>query len=179
MKTKNTVNEDMEKINKLKNEIMVQCPIHKVNLSVETPQAVAGMYLLTLPKAKDVMEDIVDLSDLHDETLLFITTRQIAEVCQIVYGILAVLEKQGKLNSLGVSSIVSRIYKIPTVSTYSDFAEYIESICHAFLNKIPQPIYGNLEYIMKNIWFVSYGKIDELASTAIKEFQNAMGDTNE
>lgn len=179
MEAKNTVNEDMETVNALKNEIMAKCPIHKVNLTIETPQAVAGMYLLTLPKAKDILADIVDLSDLHDETLLFITNRQIAEVCQIMYGILAVLEKQDKLNALGVSTIISRIYKIPTVSTYTDFVEYVESICHAFLNEIPQPIYGNLEYIMKNIWFVPYGKIDELANTAIREFQNATGDTNE
>jgi hypothetical protein len=167
------VQKDMEKITELKNQIMMQCPVHKINLSIETPQAIAGMYILGQLDPKPMIKEAADLSDLTDDTILFFNDRHKSEVCQIIYGMLSILKEQGKIDTNGAIEFVSFIVSL-SPCTYKVLKDTVEDLVRRNISGVSDLILTNILYAIDNIWFVPYNKIDEMAQEAINEFQTAM-----
>ena len=179
METKNTEKEAMENVNKMVNKIMVQCPVHKVNFEFECPQTIAGMYLLTMPKAEDIIHDMVDLDKVSNSTALFFAPRHIGETAQLIYGMLVILEQNKWISKQDVNIIIDSIMDIPSPCRYERFKSFLQDNVLSKLANVPKKILDNIEYVIMNIWFVPYGKIDEIAKAGIEEFKSHTGDNNE
>lgn len=179
METKNTEKETMEDVNEMMNKIMVQCPVHKVNFQFECPQTIAGMYLLTMPKAEDILHDMVDLDKVTNSTALFFAPRHIGETAQLVYGMLVILEQNKWISKQDVYFMIDSILEMPSPCRYEKFKSFLQDNVLDKMTKVPENILKNVEYIIMNIWFVPYGKVDDIARAGIKEFNSHKGDNNE
>lgn len=179
METKNTEKETMEDVNEMMNKIMVQCPVHKVNFQFECPQTIAGMYLLTMPKAEDILHDMVDLDKVTNSTALFFAPRHIGETAQLVYGMLVILEQNKWISKQDVYFMIDSILEMPSPCRYEKFKSFLQDNVLDKMTKVPENILKNVEYIIMNIWFVPYGKVDDIARVGIKEFNSHKGDNNE
>lgn len=177
---------DMEEYNKFLRSIKAGSPVHKINFTIETPNAAAGMYLLTKDDFKSYINEATDLTDVSDNTLLVFESRHVIECCQIIYGCLTVLNNMGLLRKDCediIGDIIDALLTKPIY--YTTFTITIDHIVIAAIHvpnsKETNEVFERIRYIFKNIWFIPYGKIDEIASEAIKEYKERykVGDNNE
>lgn len=152
-------------------------PVHKINFDIESPNAVAGMYLIAQKDSKPIIDKIVDKTDLRGDTLLVFESRHVVECCQILCGCLHILEST-HLVKHSRNFIINRI--IGTLLTrplfHRDLLTQLNIIATQTIinssNEDVKQIFQNFKYILDNIWFVPYGEIDELVKTALEEFKN-------
>lgn len=154
-------------------KLKVGCPVHKINFTTEHPNALAGMYLLTLKDPISYINEIVDLEDVNDDTLLFFEPRHVVECCQLIYGCLSVLNDMHLLKygiNFCIYHIIENLLTRPIF--YKDLLNAV-SVKWLFEYdsenaKIVDKIFS---HIMKNIWFISYNDIDNIAYQAIEDFK--------
>ena len=53
------------------------------------------MYLATAPNIQSYLKNLLDLADVEDNTLLVFESRHVIECCQIIYGMLNILNGVG------------------------------------------------------------------------------------
>ena len=159
----------------------VSCPVKKINLTMEEPNFINGMYLIAEANSVKRLKEKADLSNLNDDTLLFFTNQHIVELANVFNGILYMLEVNNLMNSEKRTEIViffiSRIKNVITYKNYKTIAETILSVTHAIdlekLNSLKELI-EKVSEIMKLIPFVSYSTLDEIAQTAINSYKESL-----
>lgn len=171
---------NMDKYNDFLKKIKAGSPVHKINFTLENPNAVVGMYLITMENVEDYLNKAADYAELKKNTLLVFESRHVVECCQIIYGCLNIL-KGINMYRLEYETFINQI--IDTLLTkplfYNTAIKELENIayhCIHLPNDDVSIIYDKFLYIVKNIWFVPYGKIDEIANEAIEEFKKQCGD---
>lgn len=184
----NTKEFDINKFNDFAKMIKAGSPVHKINFTLESPNAVVGMYLITMENTKEYLDKAADYSQLNENTLLVFESRHVVECCQIIYGCLNILKNMGMYRmayEVFINEIIDTLLTKP--SYYKKIDDELVNLTHSCIHidtdkcKTPSLIYGNFLNIMRNIWFVPYGKIDEMAKEAIEEFKKhcEKGDINE
>jgi predicted nucleic-acid-binding protein len=173
---------NMESYNELIKKINSGSPVHKINFSIESPNAIIGMYLMAMPSTEEYLKNKADFKDLTEDTLLSFEHRHVVECCQILYGSMNILENINLLKHSSkfiINRIISSLLTRPLF--YKDALQELDIIANqAFnLNQDSEKIYKNFKYIIDNIWFVPYGLIDEMINEAIEEFNKTHGDNNE
>lgn len=177
----------MDEYNKFLKQIKAGSPVHKINFTLENPNAIVGMYLLTMEDVEPYLDKVIDKTDLNDNTLLVFESRHVVECCQIIYGALNILNNVGILkcnyehfiNEIIEALLSSPLFYSDAIEALLDIAMYNVSI--SATNENGSIIYKKFAYIMRNIWFVPYGQIDEIANEAIEEFKKHCeeGESNE
>lgn len=166
----------MEAYNDLITKIKCGSPVHKINLSIENNNAVAGMYLITMPDVKTYLTEKNDLENLNNDTLLVFESRHVVECSLIIYGCLYLLHNANAIQ-FSIKYIIDRYIKIllSRPKFYDEIIREIGMLARSSIrrdgSKNSKKIHDDLEYIMKNIIFVPYAKIDEIGEEAIKEFK--------
>lgn len=173
----------MEDYNKFLKQIKAGSPVHKINFTLESPNAVVGMYLITMENLEEYLDKVVDKADLNDNTLLVFESRHVVECCQIIYGCLNILKsinmineryyRNGYIYEVIIESVIDKLLSRPIF--YYDLVYKMNTVVNSYIksdhSKESEKIYKKLLYIMRNIWFVPYGQIDEMANEAIEEFK--------
>ena len=174
----NTKEFNMEQYNDFLKSIKAGSPVHKINFTLECPNAVVGMYLMTIDNTKEYLDKIVDREDLNDNTLLVFESRHVVECCQIIYGCLNLLKN---INMYRMKYEVFIDMVIDTLLTKPSYYKNIDkelinltyNCIHIDIDKREEAslFYNKFFNIMRSIWFIPYGKIDETAKEAIEVFQ--------
>lgn len=170
----------MEKFNDIMTKIKAGSPVHKINFSIENMNAVAGMYLISEKNMIDRIDNIADYADLNDTTLLVFESRHVIECCQIIYGCLTVLDGLDVFKftyNYIIDKIIEALLTRP-ITRYK-LNEYMGEIAtssfKSFDNKNASELFENFKYLMRNIWFVPYSEIDNIANEAIEKFKKDCG----
>ena len=180
---------DMNKFNDFTKMIKAGSPVHKINFTLECPNAVVGMYLITMGDNTELyLDKMADYTDLNDDTLLVFESRHVVECCQIIYGCLNILKNVNMYRmdyKVFIDQIIDTLLSRPIF--YKKMIKELEYITHSCIDintdrvENPTLVHRKFLHIMKNIWFVPYGKIDEMAKSAIEEFEKytKVGENNE
>jgi hypothetical protein len=155
------------------NEFNMASPVYRLNFDSKNTTVIAGMYLATNENYRSILDKFVDKSSINrDSTYLFFAQRHIAEVFSIAYGVLSIIPKaMDNYNPL----------PLKFVKYFSEVLEYRCCITEEELNNhVNEFICGNSDiitqdkekfmYILGNIWFLPYDKIDTLVRLGIDEF---------
>ena len=67
--------QDDPNFDELMKNFRLSCPVKKINLKLEEPNCIAGMYCLSSNEID--LKSIADMSDVNDDTLLFFTNQHI------------------------------------------------------------------------------------------------------
>ena len=154
----------------------VKCPVRKINISIDTPAAIAGMYLLGDENAVDKLKEKADMSDLENGTLLFFTNQHAVELSNFVNGMLYIVEQNKGLSDQqrhrGVYRYLKALTDIPTYLEYSQLCHRLSAVfeCDFKVEKLI-PLYRKIEDIMLYVSFISYGDLDEFARQGINAFK--------
>lgn len=178
---------DINKYNDFIKSIKAGSPVHKINFTLESPNAVVGMYLITMDDAEAYLDKAADKTDLNDDTLLVFESRHVIECCQIIYGCLNILSGIGMYKisyNTFIEQVVDTLLSKPQF--YTQAIKELVNIAHNLIHieasdDNMKKIYVRFLYIMRNIWFVPYGQIDEMAKEGIAEFEKHCkdGENNE
>ena len=186
MENNNSQEFNMDKYNDFLSKIKAGSPVHKINFTLESPNAIVGMYLITMKDVESYLDKFVDHSDLNEDTLLVFESRHVVECCQIIYGCLNILKGIGMVKKeykLIIGDIIKKSLSFPTF--YSTFKKSMLDVNFTAIENSDYEewkiVYKKFVYILQNIWFVPYGKIDEMAKEAIEEFKKHCeeGENNE
>ena len=166
----------------LMNAIKVSCPVKKININVQTPGGVIGMFLLTDPNAIELLKEKADLDDLNENTILFFNNQHLVELSNIINGMLSLLESSHVINTtnntvhrsvmefinLCKNPIDYHVYKnkLKTWRTTIEFKNFFAST----------DIVDKIISILEIIPFISYNNLDEIASKSIEEFKDKVED---
>lgn len=179
MENSNSGSLNMEEYNKFLKTIKAGSPVHKINFSLESPNAIVGMYLITMENVESYLDKVADYSDLSDNTLLVFESRHVIECCQIIYGCLNMLKGIGMYRmdyKVFINQIIDTLLSKPTY--YDHAVKELSFITDNYIKLISGEesiiIHKRFAHIMKNIWFVPYGSIDEMANEAIDEFKKQL-----
>ena len=170
-------NPDIEKTFK---QFKVSCPVKKINMTLETPNAVAGMYIISLDEGDKYLKDKAELNDVNDNTILFFTNQQIVEVCDFLYGILNLFaENQIIKREEIILFIRETIAFCHTVPTYKMLKEFITTqvIKYFALPKLGTLMRDRFSNVMLYVWFISYATLDELAQEGVDSFRKSNPDS--
>lgn len=152
-------------------EFSISTPVHKLNFDDENVDIIAGMYLITNDKYKEILDEFIDKSKTTDDTILVFETRHLYELGGLIYGLLIPIST--KDNSLeDIIECVS--YFLGCARSFLCYRTLKRSISYHINNrlKVDDGEYKNrLLYIMENIWFLPYDKIDQLVRMGIDEFK--------
>lgn len=173
-------------------QIKAGTPVHKINFTIDNPNAIIGMYLIAMNDMETYLKKLVDLSDTSDNTLLVFESRHVIECCQIIYGCMDILNTINFFDKKYYSSraVIGNIVKILLSKPiyYNDAMEALEdSVTFIIATYSDSPNTKEYEkmrkkylYLIKNIWFIPYAHIDNIAADAKKYFEESNnGETNE
>lgn len=156
-------------LNDIIGKIKVMCPTQKVNFDKEDKFHVAGMYLCLSDDVKKEMN--CDLSDLNDDTYLFMDRRTLVEYTQVIDGCLQLLVNNSIIRKDQRNYIIGCILNT-SVITFGDLKGITNDIIY---NNIEEDkdnkIINNIKYIMNHIWFLPYTEIDIICQKALQEFK--------
>lgn len=152
------------------NSIQARCPVYKLNFTNNDPKIILGMYLMcfTPNKIVEKLKEKGITDELHENTLLFFDKHHITELCIILHGVFSIIVSK---------NIVSKIYEEKYIKDiacvinqplyYSDIKEMADNIYDSLIqHNVQKEIVYRIKAILENIWFVSYGNMDELINEA-------------
>jgi hypothetical protein len=160
----------------------LNCPIKKINLKLEEPNAIVGMWLLSTKDAIDRIKEKADTENLDGNTILFFTNQHIVELGNILFGMLSLVAANAGLNSSGVPDLISDYMMIcKEIPTYD---HYMNRVTNMIMSSIggPEsmaPIKEKIRDILYSVIFLPYNALDEFANEAIEGFQKSMGEKHE
>ena len=157
------------------NQFKVSCPVKKINISEETPGAIAGMFILTSENGVELLKEKADLSDLEDTTILFFTNQHLVEMCNVIYGISVAINGVPKDDSEKAKSMNAIYTFIDGCSTPITYYHYKKLIINVHSDIVYTGYYKYYKIrekiieILRCIPFVSYNNLDEIAKSALDE----------
>ena len=185
---KDNAGEDDPNYDTIMENFKVACPVKKINLSMEEPNFINGMFLISSVDAINTLKEKADLSNLNDDTLLFFTNQHIVEIAHILNGMLYVLEATKIMdNKFRMSILIHFINDLKKIITYQKYIENTESLLKRWEDLRPEArdvlseISKKVSEILKLIPFVSYSTLDDIAKTAIESYKKSLekkDDTN-
>ena len=182
MENNNSEEFNFEKFNDMMSKIKSGSPVHKINFTLESANAISGTYLATVPDIKSYLGKMLDLDGINSDTLLVFESRHVIECCQIIYGYLYVVDvlKLSKYSSTFIiDKIINTLLKTPLFYSKMiiEMSELATS-CIISSSDNGKKILETFKYIMENIWFLPYGEIDKIAKECIEEFKTQKGGEN-
>ena len=144
----------------------VGAPVYKLNFDDENPDIIAGMFLMTDEKLDDHLKEFTDKSNLNDDTILFFQPRHLIEMYGVIHGMLTVL-------GVKTENIFKFIKEINAdISNGCRYKEYKESVRYNLLPlSIGPGVIDKVCFIMNEMIFIPYDKIDQLARMGVDEFK--------
>ena len=142
----------------------VEAPVYKLNFDDENPDIIAGMFLMTDEKLDDHLKEFTDKSRLNENTMLFFQPRHLIELYGVIHGIFTVLGVKPENIFKFIKAVNS---DIANGCTYKDYKESIR------YNLLPLNI-GAIDkvcFIMNEMIFIPYDKIDQLARMGVDLFK--------
>ena len=160
--------QDDPNFDELMKNFRLTCPVKKINLKLEEPNCIAGMYCLS--------SNEIDLKS--------ITNQHIVELSKILYGMLLLIaENKGILKEDIYPIISAYINQCKDVHTYFNYKKFCESITSRYFNltnsNISNEVISKFVDVLIIIIFVPYNELDNIAKAAIKEFKENMKNSNE
>ena len=155
----------------------LNCPIKKINLKLEEPNAIVGMWLLSTENSIERIREKADTDDLNGDTILFFTNQHIVELGNILYGMLSLVAANAGLNAAGVPDLISDYMMIcKEIPTYD---HYMTRVTNMIIQSIGgpdsmNPIKEKIRDILYSVIFLSYAALDEFAAEAIEGFQKSL-----
>ena len=175
-----------EQYNEILSKINVGSPVHKVNFDDLSENNILGMFLLSEDGAMELLSEAVDKSNVNKNTYLFFESTHVVECCQILIGAFIALndnpsiDKEFDYNDYLIDPIMKNLLHGSPIR-YKDLKSILNNACSDALNYIKEnadTIYRDYLYLLNNIWFVPYGKIDDLNKIAIKEYSKILDKMN-
>lgn len=167
--------------NKVFNTIKTGSPIHAINLDINNPNAIVGMYLIASKNPKEIIGEYIKKPTGDDYTILVFESRHIAECIQILYGVFSLLISMDIYEEIIIKMKLIEVmkYLLQYPHTYKEFKKYIESFSKEMDKSISDgdsnynEVMNNLIYIINNIWYLTYYDIDQILEKATKEFKDS------
>lgn len=178
--SKNNVFESIENdpnYDELMKNFKLTCPVKKINLVLEEPNCIAGMYCMA---SKDVdIKSKADLNNVNDNTLLFFTNQHIVELAKFMYGMmLLIAENNGVAKESIISIIAEYCNECRQIIPYYKYKKYCNDIINKYFNLtksgLTAKVLSKFTDIMETMIFIPYNTLDELAQTGISEFKKNM-----
>lgn len=176
-------NFDIEKYREMMNKIKTGSAVHIINFDNHNLNAIVGFYLLSLHNTEAFLKDKIDKENIKDNSLLVFESRHIIECCQIIYGSINLMNEYTSIH-FDANEIIDKIinallthpkrYNMVEKELKEIFNYYFKNFDSASDNKALNNILSNFSYIMLNIWFITYAKIDEIGNIAVEEFKSNM-----
>lgn len=183
--TKKSIQELDPAIDKAIKSVQTACPIHKVDFTVNTPNAIVGMYLLLdesepFHKLEERFKEFDN--DISSDMYIVFEPRHVMEACQIVNGSLLLLRDQSYIPRSAVDDAIGKIIAITNGPIlYTKFKKEIAHIAAEVSNSLT--IDGDiaainrvkcvLAVIITAVWYLSYKDIDDLAMDAANQYKDS------
>lgn len=169
----------------------LKAPVKKINLDVNQPNTIVGLWLLADESSLDLLKEKADMTDTDDNTIIAFTNQHIIELSNIIYGMSLLFVENNILPKEDLYKFISGYLTLfNQISTYGIYKEnlrisgYTESERNIFFGK--NRLNGKVAKdkfidVLKYIIFVSYADLDEIAKKAIEEFKESQkgNDNNE
>ena len=172
----------------------LKCPVKKINFKNESPSFIAGMWLISSPNGLDKAKEKADISDLDDNTLLFFENRHVVEIGQVMYGMLSMAKGSKVVFKEGIEleDVFNIVIKLMNgwrqICTYEEYKELYHSIVIKNIHKsyptvckeseLATRIRVKIQKIYDILPFISYNELDNIAKTAIEDYEKSLGDKN-
>ncbi len=155
----------------------LNCPVKKINLTVEEPNCIGGMYIISTDKLD--LESLADMKDVEDNTLLFFTNQHVVELAKLFYGMLLLIAENKIVKKEDIFTIIVEYMNfIRNICTYDKYKNEITSIINRYFNIVNSNATTNFlskfYNILNTIIFIPYNELDKIAQTAIDEFKKNM-----
>jgi len=163
------------------NQFKVQCPVRKLNFTVEDPRILLGMWIVTHPRGVDIIRDKADLSGLTNNTILVFTERHIYEMACVMNGMLGPIRNMDQSVTAEkcfnhVKDFMDFCKRFQTYYAYNKYWDkwgspgneiYMSSSPKAAVNK-------QMTEIMRLLPFISYADLDALSQQAVHELEKSV-----
>lgn len=166
------------------NTIKLKCPTTKFNLNPEDKYHIIGMGMMIEKNLENTLK--LDLEDLNDNTIICLDNRQILEAIGIIDGALNLLAANKIVKDSDSIPCMNAIIKFITHNTITRYKYFKQNMYHISPNDY---VNDDIEYtdtikncvdrfnfLIKNIWFVTYGDLDAFYEKTVKAF-NSTGDS--
>lgn len=166
-------------VDEIMNKFKLSCPVKKINMTLEQPNCIAGMWLISKENSEKEVQEKADFSDLTDDTILFFTNQHIVEICNILYGMLSLFKQNNIITEHDVDKCIRDLINFcHSVPSYFMLKEYVDQIPNKYLDflKCPIALLSKFCNIMKDIWFVPYNELDKFAQEGIDSFKASIGE---
>lgn len=174
---------DIEKYKDMMNKIKTGNPVHVINFDNYSVNAIVGFYLVSLEDAESFLKDKIDKENIKDDSLLVFESRHVIECCQIIYGCISLMSKYMNIY-FNSDEIIDKIidilltkpkrYKSVIKELEELFNYHFKEIGLSLNNKAAINVLFNFSYILLNIWFITYAKIDEIGNIAVEEVKSSI-----
>ena len=182
---KQKIIDDSEKINEMMKDIKVYCPVYKLNLSLETKQAFASIYIMIIEdrnEADKVLSEVADKNDVNNDTILIFNQRHIIELSNMLYGILSLYKEQKKITDTGILSFIREyIDFVDDMHTYEEYMVKIREMMDRYFpngSNISIDLLERTYIVLRDMIFIPYAKIDDLAETFVKIYKEEYTNDN-
>lgn len=153
-------------------------PANKINIEKNNKLLMVGKYILC-----DDKEQNYDLSDLNENTIIFIDKHHMLECATIIYGAIELIYDNNNIKStkINMRDLLSVIYSF--MDNGITYLDNINKLSHRIVNHIfkdtKYDIAKKLNNLIKNIWFLPYNEIDNIKNNIEQEYFNSIkGDNN-
>lgn len=154
--------------------IKVQCPTRKLNFQVDKFFA-AGIYLMTSLKLKEDMD--CDFEDLNDKTIISIDRLHQLNCLSIINGALHPLISCSAISQGFADLLIDDLITFTSKPRrFENFKIDILNLCKEIITEFlstgfsyTQELIDRIQYILTNVWFMTYHQTDILADRASKE----------
>lgn len=165
---------------KVFNTIKTGSPVHVINLDINNPNAVVGMYLITLNNTRDFMKSYIKKPNANDNSILVFESRHVSECIQILYGVFCPLISMQIYEEPFIRELLVNTmqYLLKYPHTYAEFKNKLKEITEKIHketsdNEDYERVINNLYYIINNIWYISYYDIDQILEKATEEYKKS------
>ena len=157
-------------------QFKLNCPVKKINMTLEEPNAIGGMYIISKPNGELELESKTEMDNVFKDTILFFTNQQIVEVMNFLYGILKLFEENNYIEKDNVINMIRDfMHFAQRIPTYDMLKLEITELLNKYIDTSSMPVQMSAKFckVMIDVWFVSYATLDDIAKEAIESFKQA------
>ena len=153
------------------------CPVKKINLKVDEPNCIAGMWLIS---SDDIdMKSKADMDNLEDNTILYFTNQHIVELAKILFGMLILITQNKIIKQEDVYPIITEYMSfVKSINTYNRYKKMCSDIVNKWFNlkssNATTNFLAKFIEILELMIFMPYNELDNLAQEAIDNFSKSM-----
>lgn len=171
--------EGREYWDKMQNAIRVDCPVKKVNLSLEQPSALAALYLLATKDGPERIKEKAKMEDLCDNTILYFAPQHTIEIGNFLQALLVIAEAIDSMAVRSMDNSASRFIRIMNITPrFAEYLETIDAICNISYKHVEEGnirmikmVMARINLLMRHIPFITYADLDTFSQEAIDWFK--------